>query len=343
MLACWLVFTTSVWAQSSGRSYANAFLEIPLGGRASGLGNAYAAVANDGTAFFWNPAGVSLMHRREISMMYATQFEGFGQYNFLGYTHQLSERYGFSVSWIRYSVGSIDEFLQLEDSYYDRGHIDYDFSKYYSGQFSYADNALFFSFAKLNTLRLNLGWLYSEFPIEIPLGINFKVIQGGSSGIKGNGIVNKDVSKFGIGVDVGTMIMFGMNDLMETPYLGDFVLAFNVQDATGTAVRWNAISSETRAQDVVQPNLKFGMAYAQPLDELESNLLFSYEHNSRYGGDHHFGVEYDYKRLLALRLGTDNGTLTYGVGVSAWQFRLDYALSNQALGSVHRISAAYRF
>lgn len=341
----WIALTQNfVFAGDGTRRYANAFLEIPVGARAAGIGNAYAAVANDGTAFFWNPAGISLMHKRELTMMYANQFDGLGQYNFIGYTHQLTPQYAFSVGWIRYSVGDIPETSALGGSYNDHGNPDYDFSQYFHGRFSYADNALFFSFAKMNQIKLNLGWLYSEFPMQIPVGINFKVIQGGTSGISGaNGLVTKDVSKSGIGVDIGTMIMFGINDLAESPNLGDFAIGFHIQDVTVTGVRYNAVSSSTRARDIVKPNLKFGMSYLHPVDALKSNILFSYESNTRYGGDKHYGIEWDYKKTAALRLGKDDQLITYGAGLSLWQIRIDYALSNHALGNVHRISVGYKF
>ncbi len=303
-----------------------------------GLGAAYSAVADDGTAFYWNPAGVSLVHRRQVSAMFADQFGGFGQYNFIGYNHQLTEQYAFSVNWIRYSVGGIKEFRDLEDNFIIRGREDYSFDKYYRGTFDYTDNAFFFSFAKMNRLRLNLGWLYSEFPVDIPVGINFKIITGGTNGIAGNGKIEKDVSKFGVGVDVGTMIMFGVNDLLETPGLGDFVLGLTLQDATSTGINWNG-----PAQDVVPVNVKLGLAYTQPIDELESNLLFSFERNSRYQVTHRFGVEYDYRKLVALRIGYDGYSVSYGTGVSFQHFTVDYALLNQSLGNVHRISAGYKF
>ncbi|MBL7959440.1 UPF0164 family protein [bacterium] len=339
-----VIFQAVVFAGDGTRRYANAFLEIPLGARAAGIGNAYAAVANDGTAFFWNPAGVALMHKREVTMMYANQFDGLGQYNFVGYSHQLTSTYAFSIGWIRYNVGDIPETSALEGSYNDHGNPNYDFSQYFHGRFSYADHALFFSFAKMNQIKLNLGWLYSEFPMQIPVGINFKVIQGGTNGISGNnGVITKDVSKSGIGVDIGTMIMFGISDLAESPNLGDFAMGLHIQDVTVTGVRYNAVSSSTRARDIVKPNLKFGMSYLHPLGTLKSNILFSYESNTRYGGDKHFGVEWDYMKTVALRLGRDDKLITYGAGIALWQIRLDYALSNHALGNVHRISAAYKF
>lgn len=345
-----LYLSSSIFAGDNDRFYTNSFLDIPLGARAAGMGNAYGAIADDGTAFYWNPAGIVLGHKREISMTFADHYGGFGQYSFIGYTHQLKDNYAFSVSWIRYSIGSIKEFKELADNFNDRVNPDYDFSKYYNGRFDYADNALFFSFAKLNKFRLNLGWLYNEFPIQIPIGVNFKVITGGTNGIKGdptpinpNNVIQTDAKKFGIGVDVGTMIMFGMNDFLETPYLGDFALGLNIQDATTTAVRWNALSSTTRAQDVAPINVKFAISYIQPLDELQSNVLLTYERNSRYEANYHYGVEYDYKKTVALRLGYDDGLITYGTGVSMYNFHLDYALLNHDLGNVHRISVSYKF
>lgn len=331
------------------RYYTNAFLEIPLGARANGMGGAYVSVANDGTAFFWNPAGVSLMHKRDLSMMYANQFSGFANYQFIGYTHKLSETYGFSVAWIRYSIGGIEENKRLLGNIYQRSQTDHDFSRYRLGRFDYADNAVFFSFARMNTLRLNIGWLYSDFPIQIPVGLNFKIISGGTSGLSGNNeTVVTDARSFGVGADLGTMILFGMNDLLEQPYLGDFAIGLNIQDVTTTGIRWNSASKNSRdqnvrPQDVAKQNFKFGLSYIQPIDELESNILLSYESNSRYYTTKHWGAEFDYKRLVQFRLGYDQKYMTFGAGLRIARSQIDYAMVNHALGFTHRISASYKF
>jgi len=352
---------TLLWANdlsAQDRLYAGAFLEIPVGARAAGMGEAYVATAMDGTAFFWNPAGVALVNRRIVSAMYANYFGGFGQYSFIGYTHQLSDKYGFAVSWIRYSVSGIPENSSFGDTrLFDRGDPDFDFDQFRRGDFSYVDNAIFVSFARLNSLKLNLGWLYSDFIVDIPLGINLKIIKGGTSGISGQGqAINDeipfDVSNFGIGFDIGTMIMFGMDDLFDLSYLGDFVLGLNLQDATGTAIEWTSLTNDVKPQDVIDANLKWGFSYVQPFDGLQSNLTLSYEHNSRYENDKHYGAEWDYARTLGLRLGYSIFTrpdgsrasyLSYGAGLSYWRIDFDYALISQDFGNVHRVSAAYRF
>ena len=44
-----------------------AFLEVPAGARAAALGGAYASLAQDADAAFWNPAGLSAVHGIQIS------------------------------------------------------------------------------------------------------------------------------------------------------------------------------------------------------------------------------------------------------------------------------------
>ena len=41
------------------------------GARAAGMGNAFIAVADDGTAASWNPAGLSQLRKSEFSLVYS--------------------------------------------------------------------------------------------------------------------------------------------------------------------------------------------------------------------------------------------------------------------------------
>ena len=44
------------------------FLKIGIGARATGLGEAFVAVANDPTAIYWNPAGLASIQRQELAI-----------------------------------------------------------------------------------------------------------------------------------------------------------------------------------------------------------------------------------------------------------------------------------
>jgi hypothetical protein len=53
-----------------------AFLKIPAGARAVGLGSAYTALADDAAASAWNPAGLGGLRTREFTATHAEMFEG---------------------------------------------------------------------------------------------------------------------------------------------------------------------------------------------------------------------------------------------------------------------------
>jgi hypothetical protein len=64
------------------------FLMISPGARASGMGEAFVAIADDATAVFWNPAGLAYQYGREITIMHANwlpQFASDMYYDFFAY------------------------------------------------------------------------------------------------------------------------------------------------------------------------------------------------------------------------------------------------------------------
>ncbi|OGF45281.1 MAG: hypothetical protein A2231_11155 [Candidatus Firestonebacteria bacterium RIFOXYA2_FULL_40_8] len=52
------------------------FLKLPAGARASGMGEAFTAIADDATAVYWNPAGLNLINNISVSLMHSIWFEG---------------------------------------------------------------------------------------------------------------------------------------------------------------------------------------------------------------------------------------------------------------------------
>jgi hypothetical protein len=60
-----------------------AFLKFPAGARASAMGEAYVAIANDATGNYWNPAGLAFVNGVDVSFMHNEWFQDV-RYEFLG-------------------------------------------------------------------------------------------------------------------------------------------------------------------------------------------------------------------------------------------------------------------
>ena len=314
--------------------YTASFLEIGVGARALGMGGAFCSMANDGTSFYWNPAGLSFVRRPQLCGMYGPQFGSFrnplGNFHFLGYTHPLPGNSVLAVNWIRLRVDDIPIFSELEgDLFWERLHDPLlRPSGEPEGYFNDTEDAFFFSFAKMNRWKLDLGWGYHDVRVEIPFGVNFKWIRQSLG----------DHEASGLGLDVGAMIRFHLDDFFETEKLGVLSWGINLQDVTGTRLSWT-----TKHQDVVPMNTKWGLSYLHPLPVKEGSLCLSFDKDSRWGGKKRWGLEFSGFRVLRLRSGLDDGNFTCGVGIRFWVIGVDYAFLSHELDSLHRISCSVSF
>ena len=93
-----LIPSFSSFASDVGTTAAN-FLKIGIGARATAMGGAYTALADDGSALYWNPAGLAQIENTEILAMYNMHFQEINQgyfsltFPFLGGTLGLGANY----------------------------------------------------------------------------------------------------------------------------------------------------------------------------------------------------------------------------------------------------------
>lgn len=339
-----LTFSISGYGQGDTR-YAGAFLELGIGARAMGMGETFVSIANDGSAFYWNPAGASTMPRAEVSGMYASLFKGLVRHFHVGFTRPLYGAAAVSVNWIRLSVPDIPQYysplLGNPNSSYDTrvaeaGDDPYGFWTQYAltaeplGLSTSNDDALFITLAKLNKFDLDFGWQYFVIPITIPLGFNVKLIRQSLFENKGSAI----------GFDVGGMIQFGFDDLFNDSRLGKFSFGLAVKDIWNTKITWN---TDSRHADQIKRSWDLGVSYLQPLSKISGQLLLAYQMQKKYETVHNFGLEYLYYSRLAIRFGLADGKFTGGMGIRLSVFQIDYAFRSHELGGTHRINTAIQF
>lgn len=306
---------------ASRAKYAGEFIAIGVGGRALGLGGAYAALANDVSAGYWNPAGLSRLTYPQITLMHDERFGGLVNYDYGAGALPLGVNASLAFSAIRLGV---DNIANTSDAWNDLNHngipeseeIDYGKITYYNT----ADWAFYLSYAKKSNEKLSFG-------------ANLKVIRRE----QGEG------SATGIGFDVAAQYQLSEK----------FLLGANLQDATTTLVAWN-----TGTNDLISPTLKVGSAYfldaldgrfAPALDvdiRFENRKSESNAHLGAVSFDFHAGIEFAFKNLIALRAGySEIGTLNLGTGIHLPKLDIDYSFGKfdgvDQLGNTHRISLTF--
>jgi len=79
------------------------FLEIDVGSKAVGMGSAFVAVANDATALYWNPAGISRLPGNETVFIHSEWIADIN-YDFIGSVFALGNLGALGISFISLST-----------------------------------------------------------------------------------------------------------------------------------------------------------------------------------------------------------------------------------------------
>jgi hypothetical protein len=299
--------------------YAGEFLSVGVGGRALGLGGAYAALAYDASAAYWNPAALARLNYPEFMFMHDERYGGIVNYDYGAVAIPFGTNTTFAVSLMRLGVDGIpDSRYALVDGN-QNGILDstdlIDHSKI--TYFNTADWALYLTYSKRMSYNLSYG-------------INFKILHRGL----------EVSSATGLGFDIG---------MLYSP-MDNWFVAANLQDVTTTLLAWT-----TGTNELISPTLKLGTAYfislfdgrfAPSVDvdfRFEDRQFASFGHLGPVSFDPHLGLEFDYKNTVALRIGySDVKQLTLGAGLHFRMLDVDYSFAKfgkeDDLGDTHRIS-----
>ncbi|KPJ53900.1 hypothetical protein AMJ39_02595 [candidate division TA06 bacterium DG_24] len=334
--------TFAFWCaeMAEGTKYAGEYLTLGVGGRALGLGGAYVSMADDVTASYWNPAGLALLDRREMSFMHAENFAGIVQYDFLAYGQAWGDSTrpsGVGIGLVRLGVDEIPVTSTLEL-------LDYGLD----GEPNTGDEG-----EGNGRLDVNERIVYDEDKIswtsdnEIAVylsygrGMSSSLYLGGSVKILGKFLYEN--SAVGIGADVGALYR-------PRSWL---TVGAVLQDMTTSPLVWNTGTRET-----ITPTLRAGLSSRHLVERFEGDLTLAAGTDVRFeeqslgstlssGGvslDLHVGAEYRYRDMVGVRLGADRGRLTAGAGFSVRMFLADYAfLAHEDLGNSHRVSLGVQF
>ncbi len=328
-----IIFILITTSQVYAGKYAAEFLRIGVGARALGLAGAYVAITDDGTASYWNPAGLADLSRHQLQFSHTRLFDHLANHHFANCSIRLGPVTGLAVSWIRLAVDDIPRYGELPGTRYDR-FIDPSLRSTGTpeGYFGNVEDALLLSFARAMEFDLMIGTGLNPtiIPSRLSLGVSYKFISQKLDRAEGKG------QGIDLGLKLSLMGFAGEGDLQQRC----LSLGITIQDLAGTPVVWNTAGG---AKDQLPINILTGIAYAERLAFMSSRLIISMERDHSYESFTRFGAELTVNDAVAIRGGLENNRWTAGAGFRFYFLRLDYAFVNDELGNSHRISGAVEF
>jgi hypothetical protein len=320
---------------SAGR-YAGDFMMIGSGVKPLGMGGAYAAVANDGNAIYWNSSGIAQIRNTDLTVMRCYLYKGLATYDNISVCQPLPNEVTIGLNLTRLTIDDIPLFLEthlIEHSNVDEriNNSLWQLPGIPDGNLKSTDDLYQFAFSKHFHYDINMGWLYFAVPLDAYIGANVKYIKRQIGSKIGTGT----------GFDLSLLMRTNLAVLLDWDGLGDLSFGANLQDVAGTEITWG--ETENFHKDEILYNAKVGAAYVQPISYLASVVTFAYDSDYVYQRVHHYGVDWEYDERANLRFGYFDGNYSVGASLKIYSVWLDYAAVTNTLGLSNRIGLRLSF
>ena len=340
LLCAFITISSFTSLQAQFRKYSNEFLNIGVGARGLAMGSAQVASVNDGSAGYWNPAGLSgVKDNPQVNAMHAEYFSGIGKYDYASLAMPLAgNKRTLGITAIRFGVDDIPNTLFLVEP---DGTINY------------------------NNIR---SFSSSDYAFLVSLGQALKHTERRKINVGGNAkVIHRSVGTFakawGFGLDAGLQMQsgnwqFGLSARDITTTFNTWSFTFTDREKEALYLTNNDIP--VRSTEMTAPRLVAGVARDFKFNEkvgllAEANfdLTFDGQRNTLVSSssvniDPKLGVELNLNEVVYLRGGINNfqraladkDTLNQkkvwiyqpalGAGFRLQNVRIDYAFTNLA-------------
>jgi len=315
LIGCSLLFGNASYAQlfpvlgeqRAGISTAQ-FLKIGVGARATGMGESFVAVANDPSALYWNPAGLTQYDNHQVYFAHSEWLVDV-KHSFLGATYRLDQSnvIGFSVIA-----------LYMDDMPVTTETMPFGTGEY----FSYTDLAFGLTYARRMTDQFSFG-------------ITLRYM---------NSTLDK-LTMDGFMFDLGTYYWTGLGTSRFAVTVSNFGGQIS---PSGKVTMLDGSEQSSWQEFALPTIFRVGFAMEPYMTEMHRvTTTIQLNHPNDNAENVGFGIEYGWNNTITLRGGykinVDEETFSTGVGVALplafASVNVDYSFAKWGnLGDVHRLS-----
>ncbi|HEU5052259.1 MAG TPA: PorV/PorQ family protein [Hanamia sp.] len=321
---------------SQFRKYSNEFLNIGAGARGLGMGGAQAASVNDGTAGYWNPAGlVGVQDFPEINLMHASYFDNIGKYDYASFSiPENDNKRVIGITALRFAVDDIPNtlFLVQPDGSLNYGNI---------SAFSSADYGFLFSYAQK---------IRDDDELKMSFGANAKVIYRK---------VGHFATAWGFGLDAGFKLQkdrYNLGIVVKDITTTFNAWSFHFTDKEKEVLYLTENDIPVKSTELTAPRLTMGNSYnfrlgssVNLLTEADLDMTFDGKRNTIISGNHlnidpHAGIEAGIKNVFFVRAGISNFQQALADGDKTNQKKVWIFQPSLGAGfKIHNVSIDYAF
>ena len=275
------------------------FLKIGVGARATALGGAYTALAQDATASYWNPAGLAQSDKNQVVLSHLDWLVDV-DYEYAAYLHRLNDRI---------AVSAFVGFLHLADM-----PVTTEYHPYGNGEyFSYSDLVTGLSTSIKMTDRFSFG-------------VTLKYVREDLAELYMNGLL----------FDFGTFYWTGFKTLRIAASVRNFGTDFQ---PNGTYVRREATGETIADYESFSAPAIFTLGAAMDVySHKRHTFTGALQMNHPMDDSENFviGAEYSWKKMFAVRTGfngnNEENKWTFGAGahfhIGSTVLKIDYAYAD---------------
>ncbi len=311
-----LCLSTSLFAGDGDAGHAGAYLQVPIGARATAMGSAYISISNDPSGSFYNPAGMSAIKQS----IFASSYRSMKLDRTLGYAAFVFPTQGNSVlgfSWLYAGSGEVEA---RDGNGREKGHTISENNHQFAIIFSKR-------FEKYLSLGFKGSYLNSTFA---------------------------EMSVFSVGIDLGATLYASQlfsrekRDLMA---IQDIQFGFVVKNLAAN-FKWNnqdylnlyGSANASSSDHIDEFPIEIGFGSSARFFNRKALFALDVVKNLDEGFIIHTGAEYFLTKQFTLRSGYTDNSLTAGFGyvfnLEKFGLAFDYAFSSEKVeeGSEHIIS-----